>query len=287
MGRVFSYEQATSGNVPSLVDFSCATTSFRERIRSGVEDGVFDGGIIFGSVGRGTPNLRSDFDALIALSDDTDDAYQAAYALSQDITQETNGKVLIEPKIYPKDVLASGEHDINYLFGTHLKSGYRLVDGTDPADYLVFNDASSHDTVADYVYQKVRKLSSRYMACNIEAVADNGLQRMLELPNSLGRKVVQGLVATGSLHSVCDGSDKAGIFELTDDIFYSLGLHDDFAVLTAANNDYTNLLEKTIHGDVSKKAYNDMLIALHGEMPRAIKWSRRVGQAVLPLLEGR
>lgn len=285
MGRVFSYEQAVSGGVPSLEDFSRATEQFCETVQAGIEDGNFDGGMVFGSVGRGTPNLRSDFDALIALSNDSTKAYRAAHDLTRYLTRESGGRILVEPQVYPRDVLASGHHDIDRFFGSHLVSGHRIGVGSNPGDYIKFNETPPSGIATSYAMQKARKLSSLYITTQPGEVTNNALQRMLELPNSLGRNVVEAMMFAGAVTDTCDGSDKETVAKLTNEIFRDLGVYDDFVILKELDSNYTKILKATVAGNIGSTTYNDELVAIHNEMPRAINWTRAVGRAVLPFLE--
>ena len=285
MGRVFTYEAITAGHVPQVDDFQGASELFREELRLGYANGTIDGGFIFGSVSRGTPTIRSDFDAFIALKDANERAYRAAHAIGQSIRQEYGEKILFEPIAYPKQTLASGNHELNQMFGSHLVGGYRVIVGNDPAEYITFPQQPVRNIVSEYVFQKARKLTNSYMKSELQAINDNGLQRMLELPNSIGRKVLQGLHTVGYPEYNGDASDKLTVFEQSELLFAHNGLSEGFYELVSANDDYTDLLQATVDGMVSQKAYDNRVAELKAKMPLSIEWLRQVGKTFLPLLQ--
>lgn len=285
MGRVFSYEAVAAGKVPRPDDFDRARKLFLERVGEESTGGAIDGGFIFGSVCRGTADLRSDFDALIALRDGSPHSYKTARDITQYIADDSGGKILIEPIVYSKSTLATGQHELNQLFGQHLLSGFRLVEGNDPATYITFPDMQVRDVLADYIYQKARKLSNKYVTSDPREVADNGLQRMLELPNSLGRKTLQVLSIAGHLEEAAEASEKTAIFQQSDELFRRYDLHEGFRDLANANDMYTELLREAIDGQVDKQTYDDVLVGLHDKMPAAIEWTRAVGRVILPLFD--
>ena len=283
MGRVFSYEAIAAGKVPQPEDFAQASKLFLERIGESVADGTVDGGFVFGSVGRGSANSRSDFDAFISLNSGASRSYEAARDIVQSINNESSGKILVEPIAYPKATLASGQHEIDYLFGRHLLSGFRLVEGNDPAEYLAFPNDQARDVFAGYASVKARKLSALYVTADSYETAGKGLQRMLELPNSLGRKALAALQDAGYLEKAAEASEKPAVFRQSDELFRAHGLHDGFRKLAAANDEYSELLQEAVEGRVDQQTYDAELVRLHGLMPFAIEWIRQVGQTLLPL----
>lgn len=285
MGRVFSYESIAADKVPQVEDFERASKLFIEQIDSAADGDAIDGGFIFGSVCRGTANIRSDFDALISLKNTDIKTYKIARDLTQDIIRDSNGKIMIEPIVYPKEVLASGRHEMDNFFGEHLISDLRLIRGNDPADYMTFAERPVRDVFADYVYNRARKLSNMYITSDPREVANNGLQRMLELPNSLGRKTLQALRLSGYLDTAAEASDKPAVYEQSIQIFKDHRVYDAFRELSNANNNYTALLHDTIAGRIDRQTYDDELLSLNAKMPVAIEWIRAVGRAILPILD--
>jgi len=284
MGKVFSYGHVRQGKVPSLDDFPLATEAFLSMVEQGVSEKQFDGGFVFGSVARGTPNIRSDFDSLIALTSSSPDGYIAARGLAQRVAAITEGRIEIDPKLYPKEALSDGAHEIHQAFGLHLIGEHRLVVGNDPAAYLQMHWRHPYDILDHYIHSKTRKLSDAYVSTNPLEVAGNSLQRTLELPNSVGRKAVEVLTEAGVIDTSLDGSDKEGVYEVMTRVFHERDLGDEFDRLTALNHDYTALLAATVAGEVGQDEYEAMLTAIHAEIPRSVEWLRDVGRVVLPLL---
>lgn len=284
MGKVFSYEQVRRGKVPSLDDFMPATEAFLKLVQTGTKEEVFDGGFVFGSVARGMPNIRSDFDSLIALNGPSPEGYVAVRSLAHQVAAVTDGRIEVDPKVYPKEALEDGAHEIHQAFGLHLLGEHRLVAGNDPANYLYIHWQHPYDIVDSYVHQKARKLSDAYVSTDPLEVSGNSLQRTLELPNSVGRKLVEVLTNMGEINEVIDGSDKEGTYRLVKDVFYSRDLGEQFDRLTVLNSNYTILLEAAVKGEVTRTLYDDALRAIHAEIPRSVEWLRNVGRAILPVL---
>lgn len=289
MGRVFSYEEIKSGKIPTPDDFEIAKDVFANMVEIEIDRGNIDGAFIYGSVAIGTQSCRSDFDALVSLTEGSPENYIATRAICSEIKRLTKITVPIEAFAYAKDDLKTGQHTIDRLFGVHLSGGDRIVIGeNDPAVYMTFcgNNPSAKDIFASYLYSKKFRMNSAYLPTDDLDAANGGLQRLLELPNSIGRKALQALAESGKLPPIQISSvDKQLIANQGHDLFTQYGINEGFDDLVAANRDYDKALESAIQGDIDRPKYEDEIRGLHAKIPHAIKWLRQVQVSILPLFD--
>jgi predicted nucleotidyltransferase len=122
MGRILSYNQLARGNYPTPADFSTASKLFCEQSQIAIDSGVFESAAVFGSVARGTPNIRSDFDAIM-IGDDLRQVLVEARRISGSIDRATNGREPFSPIAKAKSQIACGMDDVDRFFGVHILSG--------------------------------------------------------------------------------------------------------------------------------------------------------------------
>mgnify|MGYP006373445921 CR=1 FL=1 len=289
MGRVFRYEQLVDGAAPEPSDFSAAGQTFVESAQQSIDRGVVDGAFIFGSFAIDNVNMRSDFDALVSTNDSSPQTYSEIHQLVTNVREASNFKIPMGIITYPRECLAEGRHEMDRYFGHHLSGKDRLIIGSDPADYIEYPDASSRDVVGRYIFSKRRVLSNAYTALTPEeAIDDGGLQRMLELPTAIGRKVVHAVAENGEVEDMANaynGSDKLAIELATREILDQTGLSDGFNCLLNLNQGYSELVRATASDEVSRKDYNDYISLLHGSLVNAISWLDELGKELLPDLD--
>lgn len=287
MGRIFSYEEIRSGKVPTPDDFEMAKDVFCGIVQAEVEVGHFDGGFIHGSVAAGSNNLRSDFDSLVALTDDNSINYQAARSLSQMIRQLTNDSIPIDVIPRTKLVLLEGRHDIDRFFGQHLSCEDRIVCGNDPSEYISYQKISAKDILAGYLFHKKRRMAEAYTSVDPLDIGRGGIQRMLELPNAVGRKTLQALAEVQGLSNEQLGrsANKESLSQLGHDLFEKYEIAEGFDSLVSANSYYNEILAETLAGEIEKSDYEQVIRELHGCLPSAVKWVDQVQTTILPLFD--
>src|SRR5665213_1540234 len=282
MGRIFSYQEVAAGQVPNSEDFELARDTFIEAASECID---IDGSFVYGSVAIGAANRRSDFDSFVALAEDCPRSYSAAKFIVQCVREKTGYNIPILPVVHPRSALEIGHHDLDRFFGQHLSSSYRVVEGNDPAEYISFPDQPARDVLADYLFQKKRRLTNTYTSTDPLDVEEGGLQRMLELPPAVGRKTLQALAETGIIDEAVERSaDKAAVLTASRSLFEQHGLAQGFDVLVSTNKDYDDLLDETLAGDVDKDTYEDMLRNLHSRLPDAIIWIEQIAKILVPKL---
>lgn len=288
MGRIFSYAEIESGLVPTADDFDTSRNIFIDLAKTEIGRNVIDGAFIYGSVAIGEQGPRSDFDALIALSDANPSSYIAVRAISRAITAATRGTVGIEAFAYSREALENRQHTIDRFFGQHLSSTDRLVieNGNDPAEYMRFSGdtRSARDIFASYLYAKKWRLTGSYLATGETDTTEGGLQRMLELPNAIGRKALQCLAEVRGESTQIRSADKTLLRIKGREMFSEFGVEQGFDSLVSANSYYNELLTKTLAGEVERQDYDEVIRELHATLPNAIDWLVKVQEAIIPRL---
>lgn len=283
MGRVFSYQEIETGQVPNQETFKLAKSLFAGLVEVNIGSGYLDGSFIYGSVAIDTANIRSDFDSFIALRDGKYESYRAAKEIIQCLLSETGHTIPVLPIVQTKEALVTGRHEIDRFFGQHLRSNYRIIQGNDPATYITFREQSAGDILATYLFQKKRRLDNAYTSADPLNVVEGGLQRMLELPSAIGRKALQALTEIGLMPKVVEKSaDKVAVLSKSRQLMEDYGLLDGFDRLVRVNQSYDDLLADTLKGRVDQNSYEDGIKSLHAELPNAINWIEEVELALIP-----
>jgi hypothetical protein len=287
MGRVFSSEQILMGNHPSPEDFELAVQVFGDGITTGVQQGLFYGAIIFGSVAAGTQDVRSDCDSLIAPTGrDELTERQAARELFVQIHNETGGRVPFErPTVQPKELLRSGRHGLfdRFLMQT-LVGPDRKVFGEDPALCLSADETTSAQQVLEhYIANKYNRMCDAYITTDPLDLRENGLQRQLELPVALARKSIQALGEVSDFIDQPRAVDKPAVIKSGRELFGQLGIDQTFNSLVELDRNYTEILYRLIAEKIEASEYDEFLREMHAHLPQTIAWVKDVGRTVLPL----
>jgi hypothetical protein len=274
MGRVFQYSEIEAGLVPNAADFQVAANTFRDAATNAVESGTVLGAFVFGSASalltghpRIAPNSRSDFDCFVVIQDYTEESIRAVKDIAENTRDATNHKIPIVPIVYLKKHLENGDkggmHEIDEMFGVELRGSNRHVIGEDPATYMRFPRQAVSDIFNNFVAQKRRKLHNGF---SHEPQSEQGVryvQRLLELPISVGRKAIQALVLDGSyiLDDSFTASDKKQVIQITAEVLLR---NNDQAIewmgsLVENEYIYNHLLGETLEGRISESTYGATL----------------------------
>ncbi|OGL36433.1 hypothetical protein A3E49_01825 [Candidatus Saccharibacteria bacterium RIFCSPHIGHO2_12_FULL_49_19] len=287
MGRVFSYSAIEAGKVPQPHDFKQAAVLFAELAEGGIRSGAIDGSFIYGSVALGVANYRSDFDALLSLNSQRPSSYSAARVITQQLLLETEHTIPVLPIVQTKNALKDGNHEMDRFFGQHLMGDYRIVQGNDPAGYMEFANHPAGEILSSYLFQKKRRLANSYAIADPLDVNEGGIQRMLELPQAVGRKLLQAVIEADHVLEVPETlqrtAEKSMVLGETRKLLRDNGIGEGFEGLVVANDEYDVLLEETIKGGVDEETYHDVIRGFHANLPRAITWIEQVEQSFLPL----
>jgi hypothetical protein len=142
------------------------------------------------------------------------------------------------------------------------------------------------DILNEYLRSKLRRLVPVFEQPDVLDITSGGLQRMLELPNAIGRKALQTLADVTGLPELQTRSvDKQQVGARALDLFSQIDTAEEYLSLCRANRDYSDLLEATIAGMVKKADYEDALRDLHSQIPKAIRWIASVQNGLMPIFD--
>lgn len=283
MGRIFSFDEIHNGLVPSPEDFLEAKQRAFDSLEFLVAKGDIIGAMAFGSVAKGTPSERSDFDLLVITpGNDQNDGLDE---IVQSIRQDT--RVGIEPVVLPEKFARTGFHCIDSCFLLHLRgitpSGNTV--GRNPVSILTPPSLPITRVHEQYLIQKLRKLREGRFAS--EADRQRYLQRALEAPMNTGRRTLQTLNALGQISDEGSDDGKPQVAARFRRVFEGTTLVQGFDSLLESDYRYSALLRETLSGGVSRSVYNGELNRLTAtSIPESITWVSDVATMYIGLLEG-
>jgi predicted nucleotidyltransferase len=284
MGKIFSYSEIEEGRVPTSSDFSLAKDLAFSALTTSIDKGEVRGAAVFGSVAKGTPSERSDFDLLMITQEEKSlDAVVEAFDL---IYQRTN--VGIEPIIIPDALARRGFHTMDASFYIHLQKTLNdeNVVGTNPLDIMVPFDLSLTKVHEQYLIQKLRRLREGIFT-HSQADEYRVLQRALEAPINTGRRTLQALHELGALEEPLVDDSKASVKRFFREVFTGTTLGEGFNSLIQQDDNYTTLLRAALAGDISQSEYDEQVHLMTREcIPHAVAWVGDVSSLYIKALEG-
>lgn len=203
MGKVFSPEEVGAGLVPEVGAQQQAARFLLDSLFAPVTNGTYQGregvaaGLVYGSTTFG-PNRRSDLDVLITY--DPNRATEALPIIRQ-VIAETEGRfhTPVEAKVLYLGSLASHLEDNNDpLYMSHLLNVQRCKpqwsrNDPVPLDSEVYPPRTRLVELAlQYCSTKVRQFA--WGVNEVNPMYDVIMQRALELPGAIGRKVLAATV---------------------------------------------------------------------------------------------
>lgn len=284
MGKIYSPEEVASGWIPEIGSHEQAARFIMDELIKPelindivLADGYVstpyaESGMVYGSVAMGAANRRSDLDVLLNYHDNEAGLVLPRIASVLQSAEE-QFKVHPEANIYPVGVLGDPrQHTIDALFAEHLIA----IQAQDeprwsynwPVDSLIVSDYRVDFEDKD----RIRAIALRYVSAKATQFARaivgyrdkpdyRVLQRALELPTALGRKILAATYDYEIGDEVISG-DRRRVREM---LFERLEMIDwpgvsehgiePLARLEACNEDYTELLERAISGDVKIEEY--------------------------------
>lgn len=285
MGKIYEFSEIANRRIPHPSDFLEAKRAVLDRLSLLSESGEICGAKVFGSVAKGTPSERSDFDLIVITRRDSSLGY--LQKLFQDVRVRTN--VGIEPIIIQKKFATEGTHSVDELFLDHIRSipnEGNLV-GQDPSILLQSNrDLSPAMVYKQYLIQKLRRFNEGFIAYS-EADRCKVLQRALEEPVNLGRRTLQ-ILPHFAYPVKMDDDGKQNVIRLFRETFKRTNLVSGFDSLLAQDEDYTKYLKETLQycGPLDQRGYEAKLNELNKCIPQALAWTGEMARICLRLIEG-
>lgn len=277
MGRVFPSEQIFKLEIPEPGAHARAGKYILERFDNEGGSGLsIDGAMVYGSTALGTASLRSDVDLFIAYNPgDADETLLKIRTILGDAEQIYH--VPIESHALDTVSLRNPlRHSIDPLFAEELLaisddlSMQEWVVGRplDDLRYFKMTDRRVRGVAISYTAAKAKQFARAILAYR-DTVDLATLQRALELPSAIGRKVIPATVAFGE--ASYDSADKKAMIRLAQKrlgkLFEAaswnwLGSDDPvgvFAALEHLDREYSALLDSAVNGLTSGSQYDKWL----------------------------
>lgn len=284
MGKLFSFAEIQQGMVPNRDDFRTAKTTVMHGLKQAVTDGEILGGLVYGSVAKGTPSERSDFDLLVITPSEKHP--EVFNDLLNGIFYAT--RISIEPVVIPEDLARKGIHTIDESFYLHLKNSTmdENIAGQNPTDMLVPYSMPLIKVHEQYLAQKMRRLREG-MFTHSETDKLRVLQRALEAPINTGRRTLQAFHALGVTNELPDDDGKGEVINSCNRLFKDSGLINNFNTLLFQDAYYTELLRETVKKNIREEEYNREINELSKTaVPAALQWCHDIATLYSRLLEG-
>ena len=274
MGKVFSPEEIQAGHIPQegaheqaghfLLDQLFEPSSLlseRQLNLYRTATGCIDSAMVYGSTAFGRAGLRSDLDIFVNYREDQTRA--ALYLLREIFSEiEETYRVPVEPNVLPAGALGNPlQHRVDPLFAKHLLEvqGMEFPQWSynDPVEALKDGVVSNEDTdflrmvTVKYLNVKALKFSKAQVGYRGE-VDLHVMQRGLELPSAIGRKILEVTNGEKVAETYCGRrEDIAGLLDKRlEEILrgYPKGgwLATAQTQLSQLDGEYTQLLEATI-----------------------------------------
>ena len=286
MGKIYDYSDIANHNIPCPKDFALTKQLILEGLSAQVEKGEVLGAKVFGSVALGKPSVRSDFDLVVILED------EKANAGLIDCVERVHEKthVEIEPVAISKSFAEQGLHNIDRLYYGHIISV--PSDGNEVGQPIVSILKPLSTPIVEvhkqYLTQKVRRFRSGLFT-HSESQKNQTLQRALEAPANIGRRMLQTLSWMGLITTQVDVDDsKSIVYSEYRRIFgnsdtFQRGF--DFLVLKDA--EYVNVLRDAMQGKTTQQEYEAYIKDTYQEcIPQAIAWTSELLSLHSGLIEG-
>jgi hypothetical protein len=270
--------------VPSARDFLDAKTFVMDNLSRLASEGKIYGAKIYGSVAFNMANERSDFDLLVITNKDS--AIEDLGRIFGNLYDESG--IDIEPKtILDRKSAETGDHTVNRIFYENIKLAPCAgnIAGEDPLEILKPANLTQFEEDELYLIKKRGTfVGGRFSHTSEEK--NKVLQRVLEAPTNMGRKLLQMLPYLGYSFELRDISKKAVSCKFNE-VFGRTNLMDEFKTLQLHDRNYTDLLKDAIKGFVGQKDYNECLDYLSEIcIPLAGAWRDKIKLTQLKLLEG-
>lgn len=284
MGKIFTFDEIENGLVPNPDKFATAKIQVIDSLRQLVTTGEVVGAIVFGSVAKGSPSERSDFDLLVITPQEPVNNHISE--IMSAVFNDTN--VAIEPIIIPEGLARRGMHTIDESFAIHIKqipTETNLV-GKNPSEVLVPFNLPLLKVHEQYLAQKLRRLREG-MFTRSKVDRQRVLQRALEAPVNTGRRTLQALHRLGATEMTLLDDGKPYVINLFREVFGNTPLVDDFNLILQQDARYTQLLKDTLNGNVGRDEYDRELNNLSNKaIPTALRWGNEIATVYGRLLEG-
>jgi hypothetical protein len=289
MGKVYSVEAVAAGNIPEPGAHVEAGQFILDELFGGPNENFFSddfritddfldpnslvSGMVYGSTAQGKANIRSDVDVLINYSErDPATAFSAIRGVFAAARERY--KVPIESHILPDAVLLrKAQHGVDSLFASHLLEVAASPDDpswtrNNPVQYLKAGGLEEPDPYRDRLIAEAYVSEKRNNFTKVLGNLDRGmdvdaLQRALELPSAIGRKVLVASHEDGDIipHISEKAATREAVLRKTEELAPE-GFEcaaDSQRQLIAFEQEYSEMLDSVLDGATTLEAYDAWL----------------------------
>ncbi|MEK7602813.1 MAG: nucleotidyltransferase domain-containing protein [Patescibacteria group bacterium] len=252
-----------------------------------------DGAVVYGSTAMGAADIRSDVDVFICTTaGGVDQTTDLAYDLRGIFSAiRHNHHVPVEAQVIEQTALFDGRHTIDNCFLAHLNTvNSEWVTGHDPREFISQLPLSPHEILRSYVAAKQRKFANAIFQ-PFKPPDYYVMQRSLELPVALGRKIIGVMTALGK-HVELSSEFNAElnpnlpkntvrhvIFEFLKNRPDLQRLYEQSSILDI---DYNEILETAVSGGITLGRYETELNLLNGKsVIGALELTQQLGMYAL------
>ena len=275
MGKIYSWERIENDGVPNVENFSVAKRMILSDLSGLIPNEIY-GAKVYGSVAKNSPSIRSDFDILVVFNNNL--GVKKLNYFVQEIDKET--KVQVEPLILSVQQASEGFHTIDSSFYTHFEgipNEGNLI-GNYPLNKIKPLQGNTIDVCMDYIRQKIRRLNQGHFdTSGVELLSV--LQRVLESPVALGRKVLYVLQNLGKFEMDDKDDCKKSVIRNFNKIMVDSNIDaTDFNEIVSKDKEYTEFLGETLGQKHNRSEYEQFLDVIKQEtLPMAKDWIIKTG----------
>lgn len=273
MGKVYEFETIQGGRVPTVDDFSAVKQLVLTGLAAFVNSDEVYGAKVFGSVAKGSPNERSDFDLVVITEEDG--SLTALKELFMGVSSAS--RVEIEPIVISRVFAKRGFHTIEDLFLDHIRSipnDGNMV-GQNPINVLIPAGLDARIAYKQYLASKLRRLKEGLFTYS-ELDRNRVLQRALEAPVNVGRRLLQVLSHLGEPINLSDDG-KQEVIRAFQEKFNGTTLIPGFEFLLEQDNRYTAYLRQAVIREITQQDYEAHIREVSNEcIEAAIDWTSKV-----------
>lgn len=279
MGKVFGADEIMLGEIPEPGAHTAAAKEVFELLfkgrafEPGSSEWTYSGiqsGMIHGSSTHGTANIRSDLDVLMIVRSGQDLTLDVVDRVFSSVKQRYH--VPIEANILNVVDISERAHSIDPLFLRYLYEAQSNPDFSRnwPADHIgsYFFEQDRRPSALLRVVQRYTSAKTASFAKGLAIGSEldhHKIQRALELPKNMGRKVLSMLDPEFSAWRTPSDEIQSGLEDFIiarrrdeRDTSGQLAI-DSLRKLTAQDEEYSELLQQTLNGEVDLDTYEKWL----------------------------
>lgn len=261
MGKVFTWDEIEHGHVPEASAFGYIVNRLRGSLAfySAITTAVLCGSIV-----RGDSTIRSDIDCLVLYRSEEE---RTAFAIMQRMSQLAAGYdvplTFIPSSI---EIAATKMHHLGPSFWRHIARSAQ-AGGVIKGWPMVVHTRSESEELESYVRFKLYKLESAWAEYPGKSPAEQAqvLQKMLEAPLHVARRVVQGLFSG-------DADSKDGVAQEYQK--HLTALAGQLRSLVSLDREYTTMLHRQLKSR-NEADYKDVLKYLEEHVFESIAFVKR------------